>query len=298
MWTLDIQKYRTFLLVAEYENLTRVAEETGYTQSGVSQIVKGLESEFGFTLLHRHRRGVSLTEEAKLLLPSLRELIKWNESLNQIVASVNGMEIGNIRVGSITSVSVHWLPRILKRFSTEYPQISVKLQEGGDWEVAEWIGEGLVDFGFSCDRVNQSFEWLPLVTDDLLAVLPYGHPLENEAAFPIAAFNAAPFVMMPRDYHMETYGLMEKHGVTPDIRFHATDDHTTVAMVEQGLGLSVLSKLAMQAYPHRKVRTLALDPPCPRTLGIVLRNYKTASPAAGKFIECAKKVMCGGDDDR
>lgn len=288
---MNVNKWKMLLTIADFKTLTRTAEEMGYTQSGISNIIKSLEDEVGFPLLHRLHRGVTLTEEAQRLVPIIRELENWNEQLLQVVSEIRGLETGTVRIASVASVSLSWLPKIFRHFQTDYPNIAIELCQSGDQEVLKWMEEGRVDLAFCCDQPNMEYDWLPLIHDELVAVLPEGHPLAERSAFPLAAFTNEPFVMMPEDYHHETKCVFEKFQIKPNIQFSVTDDNTTIAMVEEGLGLSMLSRIILNANPHRKVKFLQLDPPCPRTLGIALRPHHRHSPATEKFIAVVKSIM-------
>lgn len=288
---MDIKKLQILLAIADFKTLTRTAEETGYTQSGISNIIKSLEDDIGFPLLHRLHRGVELTEDARKLVPIIRELGDWSEQLHQVVSEIRGLETGTVRVASVKSVSLNWLPKIFKRFQTDYPNIAIKLYESGDQEVLKLMEEGRVDLAFCCNQPRMEYDWRPLINDELVAVLPEGHPLAERTVFPLTAFTNSPFVMMPEDYHHETTHIFGKFRIKPDIQLFATDDITTIAMVEEGLGLSMLSRIILTANPHRKVKFLKLDPPCPRVLGIALRLNRKHSPATEKFIEVSKSIM-------
>ena len=73
---MDTSRYQAFLSAAETGSIKNAAEELGYTPSGVSQLIKALEEELGFTLLYRSKKGVSLTLEGRRLRPTIREI--WN----------------------------------------------------------------------------------------------------------------------------------------------------------------------------------------------------------------------------
>ena len=100
---MDTRKYEVIIKAAECGNLTKAGESFGYTQSGVSHMIKGVEEEFGFRIFMRGRDGVSLTTEGERVLPFLREIAKWNESLGQTVSAINGLIRGQLRIGSFTS---------------------------------------------------------------------------------------------------------------------------------------------------------------------------------------------------
>ena len=291
---MNIEKLRILLTIADYGTLTRTAEETGYTQSGISNIIKSLEEDLGFSLLHRLHRGVALTEEAQRLIPIIRELDNWSEQLRQAISEIKGLETGTVRIASVISISISWLPRIMKYFQANYPNISIKLYVGGDQEILKWLEEGRVDLVFCCEQPVMEYDWLSLVCDELVAVLPEDHPLADRETFPLTAFTNMPFVMMPEEYHNETKRVFERFGIIPDVQFTATDDHTTIAMVEQGLGSSMLSKIILTANTQRRVKFLELDPPCPRVLGIALRPRLRRSLATEKFIAVSQSIIEGG----
>ena len=288
---MNINKLKILLTISDFKTLTRTAKEAGYTQSGISNIIKSLEDEIGFPLLHRLRNGVTLTDEAQKLVPIIRELENRNEQLHQIISEIRGLQTGTVRIASVTSVALRWLPQIFKRFQADYPHISIKLYQSGDQEALKWLEECRVDLVFCCEQSKTEYDWLPLIHDELVAVLPEEHPLAEQQSFPLTAFSNRFFVMMQEDYHYETRRVFEEFQIKPNIQFYATDDNTTIAMVEKGLGLSVLSKIILKENSHRKVKFLTLDPPCPRILGIALRLNQTPSPAAQKFIEVSKLVM-------
>ena len=85
--------------------MTAAAEQLGYTQSGITRMVHALEEELGFPLLARSKGGVELTENGKLMLPALREIVRADENARQLGAEICGVVTGVLTVGSYYSVS-------------------------------------------------------------------------------------------------------------------------------------------------------------------------------------------------
>lgn len=107
-------KYETFLKVTETGNITKAAEQLGYTQPAVSQMLSGLEQELGLVLLNRNKGGVTLTSAGEKLLPYLREAVNWDRKVHEIAADINGIKAGFLRIGVLHSISVHYLPQKLR----------------------------------------------------------------------------------------------------------------------------------------------------------------------------------------
>lgn len=288
---MDIRKYEVLLKAADLGNLTRAGEELGYTQSGVSHMLKSLEEEFGFPLLVRGRRGVSLTAEGKIVEPILRELLKNEIRLNQLVDELNGLETGHISIAALTSVSLHWLPRIIKKFNTIYPNIKVELRrEDGVRQAKELLSQNEVDLAFISYQKNLNFDWIHLRGDRLMAIMPEDYPEVEENRFPMKRFETEPFLMTEFGHDYDIYEALEKSRVQVNMKFSPLDDHVTMSMVESGLGLSILPELLLQNNPY-KIRTMPLEGGYSRILGVALPSVEQASPAVKKFLDCTKEVL-------
>lgn len=111
---MDIRRWKVMLAVSDAGSYTRAAEEQGLTQSAVTQMMKALEKEVGFSLFVKSGRGMRPTPEAQSLLPSVRALLSADEVVRQEIASLNGVQTGTIRIGTYLSCSIHWIPGILK----------------------------------------------------------------------------------------------------------------------------------------------------------------------------------------
>lgn len=127
---MDINKLQVFLKVIEHNNLTKAAESLGYTQSGITHIINGIEKEVGFRLLKRCHSGVSLTPEGEQLIQFFTDLVDINHQMNHKIMQVKGLTQGSIRIGSYTSVTLFYLPEILKEFLKQHPNIDISLMKG------------------------------------------------------------------------------------------------------------------------------------------------------------------------
>lgn len=145
---MDTKRWKVMLAADDYGSFTRVGEELGYTQSGITQMMKALEKEVGFSLFIKDNHGVTLTKEAKALIPAIRNLLNADEEINQEIASLKGAQVGTIRIGTYLSCSIHWIPKIIREFQKSYPDIRFKIIEGTEGDLAEWIENRRVDIGF------------------------------------------------------------------------------------------------------------------------------------------------------
>lgn len=287
---MDIKKFQLFVDIAETGNFTRSGERMGYTQSGVSHILKSLEIDMGFPLFTRNKQGVRLTKNAEMILPLVRSLLSRYEILEQTVNNLKGLEIGRLVIATYSSIAVNWMPPIIHQFQKVYPGIDISLMEGGADDILTWLNEDVADLGFVSHRNMESLEWISLCEDPLVAVLPKDYPPPDSGMFPIKEFDGKCFIISAMGTDYDIHYALETSGVKPDMRFSATDDHTIIAMVANKLGVSILPQLMIRNYKNQ-VSSYLLEPYYFRDLGIAVKSKINMSPAAAKFLEITKETL-------
>lgn len=281
---MNIQKYQAFMAVVEQGSLTKAAEELGCTQSAVSHCINSLEEELGFTLLKRSRGGAKLTNEGERLAPSVRNLLNSAEQLSQTASAIRGLDSGTVRIGAFTSVAVHWMPPVLKEFQQDYPKVDLRLLNGDYHDVEQWLQDGSIDIGFVGVPCGVDCECITLMEDRLLAILPKGSRFENYPKFPLVECETEPFISLLQSSDHDARRALEAAGVKPNVRFYTKDDYAIIAMVEQGLGISIMPELLLKDR-HDNVKILPLIPEAKRTIGIAIAAGSKAGPATRRFAD-------------
>jgi len=279
----NLQKYQALLKTVECGSFTRAAEALGYTQSSVSKMIADLEQEWRVSLLERSRGGVQITADGLALLPYAQSLVNDYRLLQEQVASLNGLQQGLIRIGVFSSVATHWMPKIIQAFQRDYPGIQYELLLGDYGEIEAWIAEGRVECGFLRLPTRGEFETIPLERDELMLVLPKGHPLAESGRVEPSALNGQPFMLLEHGGKTEVSEFLELHRVRPSIRFTTWDDYAILSMVESGLGIGILPRLILQRIPYQ-VEIRGFTEPYHREIALALPGKKTASTAVKRFI--------------
>ena len=279
-----ISKYEALAKVVELGSLTKAAEVLGCTQSAVSHAISNLESEFGFAILKRSRAGVRLTSEGERIMPPVRGMLNYEEQLKQTVSAIRGLDFGAVRIGAFTSVAVHWLPRVIKEFQSDYPNVDIKLLNGDYHDVEQWIIEGSVDLGFVNVPADLGCECVPLMEDRLLAILPRDHKFASYPKFPLVECETEAFITLLETSNHDANKALSAAGIKPNIRFSTKDDYAIIAMVEQGLGISIMPELLLKGR-HDDVVIRELVPPSKRTIGLAIPETSKASPATRRFAD-------------
>ena len=291
MVKMDQNKYRVFLKTVELGSITRAAESLGYTQSAVSRVVAELEREWGLTLLTRGRLGVELTSEGAVMVPYLRAVCNAEKELEEQVAELHGLTRGTLRVGAFASVSIQWLPTIIKEFLTLYPGIRFELESKWEFaEVEDLIRRGQVDCGFLGLPVGPGLDTFPLFRDQFLAVLPPDHPLAGAPFYPMERFAQDPYIDTPEERDLEIGLIFQEEGIRPNLRYTVNDDFATLAMVEQGLGVSIRPELVLRST-GRQFSAIPLERPRYRDTALAARSGRPPSPLTARFLSGVRESL-------
>jgi len=280
---VNIKKYEAFVRAVELGSLSKASEELGYTQSGISHMMQSLEDEVGFPLMIRTSSGIFPNSEGEMLLPIIRQLLNTNESLEQSIAKIKGADTGHIRIASFSSMAIYWLPNIISAFQKDYPNVEIQIIEGGADRIDAMMDNHEADMCLYTGGENRPFDWLPLCRDELLALLPPGHPLTERDAVPIEAFQNEQFIMPLAGYDYEVHHVLDRLEHYPHIRFSACNDYAIISLVTAGLGVSILPELLLRNYQNDAV-AMPLDPPQYRILGMGVPQLKSVSPVTRNFM--------------
>ena len=294
---MNLSKYEAFVAVVEQGSLTLAAKQLEITQSAVSHAIDSLEKELGFPLLKRSRGGVHLTEEGEQLMPAVRSLLSSAEQLGQTAAAIRGLDTGLVRIGAFTSVAVHWLPSVLKEFQTDYPKVDFRLMNGDYHDVEEWLSDGSIDIGFVNVPCGLDCECIPLMEDRLLAILPLNSRFRSYPKFPLVECETEPFISLLKSSDHDARRALEAAGVTPNVRFYTKDDYAILAMVEQGLGMSIMPELLLKGR-HDRLLKLPLIPEAKRIIGIAIAAGSKAGPATRRFADYVVRYIKKQEENR
>lgn len=282
-------KYTAYLKTVELHSLTKAAELLGYTQPGISHMISSLEKELGFPLLIRSKDGVYPTDEGSQLLYYMRQIVKNEKMLHDLSNQILGIETGNISVGVFSSTSTQWMPALLQKFTSLHPNINVNIIEGTTIELEQLFQENQLDLALMSDPAPEGFEFIPLMQDPILAILPQNHPLAEYAAINPYELVKYPFIAPHEGADEDIWRVLIPERLTPNIRYRIKGDTTILSMVANGLGVTLFPELAI-LLTSQKIVTRPLTTNCTRTLGIVVRSSKYASPAVKEFLNLTKKM--------
>lgn len=278
-----MQRYIALLKIIEVGSFTKAADLLGYTQPALSQMIASLEKELSIKILYRSRYGIRLTPEGERLYPSIQNAVIQYQTMRHTADEIRGLDSGIVRIGTVSSVSCHWLPGIIRRFWQKYPNIQIVLHQGDYTSISEWVRTGAVDFGFVNPNAVKGMETTFIKSGEFRAVLPKYHPLSEKQSLSLQDLANEPFLLLEEGAYSEPLEAFHAIGITPNIKLRVHDDYSILSMVEQGLGISILTELVLRKTSYEVV-ALPIDPVIIRTMSIITKDKNTLPQASKKFI--------------
>ena len=298
---MELRHLRYFVAVAEELHFGRAAQRLGISQPPLSQQIQALEDELGACLFERTNRRVALSAVGELFLPEARAVLAQLDKAVAVTSRARAGELGELKVGFTSSAPfTSTIPRALRAFRQACPAVHLDLRELSSREVAEAVGEGLLQVGMirPLDPLPAGLEALELFAEPLVAVLPAGHPRAIEGASGIALAELAdePFVFFPRSFGTGLYeqvlGLARGAGFSPRIVQEASEAMTLIGLVATGLGVTVLpasfSRLRIDGVVYRTLRDADAS-----TAVWLVRRRGEASPLVQRFAELLERETRG-----
>ena len=289
---MDSKKVHALLLAVERGSLTSAATELGYTQSGLTHMMNALEEEVGLNLLVRSKNGVRLSPAGQALRPKMQAFLDSSMELEEEAAHLRQRSSSTLRLGSYSSIASTWLPAIVASFRRVDPNTDVIIDVGGIPDIYEKLKTDQLDCAFVSyqESLCTGLHYFHLADDPLLAILPDTD--DHEDVFPISDFSEQEFLMPSDGFDVDILPLFSRYlgKDHPRIRYTNLSDSAIVSMVEHNLGISLLSELIMEDI-HSSVRTLPLDPPIVRKLGIAASDRQQNDKVIRRFIRCAQAVI-------
>ena len=271
---MDIKKYEAFLVSAESGSFSAAVDKLGYTPAGIGQMVDSVEESLGVSLLNRQYSGVALTECGKELIEQIRRLVEDEKTLRQTAAGMNRVVSGSVSVGAYPYLASSWIPHILKEFSLVYPNINIIVQEGSYLQLDEWMTLNRIDFALTGYDPDPRYSWIKLGVSPLMLVVPEGHAFSERESVRLEEIFTETFIMSGQGKNHDVERALGPSYGRLNIAYSTSEDRSAMAMVESGLGISIMNKMSIDDL-NRRVKCINFEEDLNTELGILVPKTKT-----------------------
>src|SRR6478736_8513488 len=244
-----VKQLQYLVSLREHGHFGRAADACFVTQSTLSAGLRELETLLGITLVERTRRVVRFTALGEKIADKAIRMLRETEELAEMARAQGRPLHGELRMGVIPTIAPFLLPTMLPRLREQWPELKLYLREETSSAACDALHRGQLDcvllaLPFACGEVDNT----PLFDDPLFVAYPRGEA-------PGTSSIAADEIDENRLLLLEDGHCLKDHALSacnrPELRAHAammgTSLHTLVQMVDNGLGLTFIPSMAIEA---------------------------------------------------
>jgi DNA-binding transcriptional LysR family regulator len=280
---------KAFVAVADLGSFHRAAAALNMSQPALTRRIQKLEESLGVTLLERTTRHVALTMIGREFLPKVRRLLDEFETSVLGMRDLGARSRGLVSIASVPTAVFYFLPRAISRFSAAFPRIRIRILDVSANEGLEAVAHGEADFGINfIGASHPEINFTPLAEDPFVVACRHDHPLAPRRQVGWKELDAYRVITVGRTSGNRVLidNALAQYRLQMSWSYEVTHLSGSLGLVEAGLGVSVLPKLATPMADHPIIRTVPLvEPEISRTIGVVRRHGAILSPAAARLLE-------------
>ena len=285
----EILDLRAFLSVVELESFHRAAEALNLSQPALSRRIQKLEATIGAPLLERTTRHVSATAVGSELIPLVQRMLEEFDGSLFAVRDVGAQRSGLVTIACLPTAAFYFLPTVIKQFNAEYPHIRFRILDLPATDGLLAVARGEVEFGINImGAADPDLIFDRLIEDPFVLAARNDHPLAAKGELGWEDLTPYPLITVHRSSGNRTLldAALAKSNLKLRWFYEVTHLSTSLGLVEAGLGISVLPKLATPQEEHPFLVTRPIrNPEISRIIGVVRRRGGTLSPAAERFLD-------------
>ena len=311
---IKLSQLRALSAVVTTGSFSEAALQLGVSQSTVSHSIAALEEALGITLIHRGRNGASLTPVGDRVFTQAQQALSLIEDMGREATRAKGVDGGLVRIAAYRSMASEVLPEVIAELHKQYPTVQVSITEFDSTRaLMVALHEGKADFAIAEILKGPQFSSFLLMEDPFIALLPPSFKASSSTrvtairpkssaqkdkgaiALTWQDLRAQPLITSSSDCCKTIMSLLRQAQPSIEIDYLISNDSTAVSMTRQGLGITILPKLAAQPIPT-DVRVALLPFRIARPLGISWPESSLLTPAAYAFLEAFKNLYENLDD--
>ena len=193
---LNFHELRIFVEAALAQNFSVAARRLYLSQPAVSLQIANLEKQLGLELFQRNGRSIALSEAGKVLLPLAQEALRSVKHIEEAMSGLKGVMIGDLPIACSTTVGKYILPRLVASFRSKYPDVRVIVHVMSRRAAVEWLLGGRAEIAVvSAKPIHSEVESAPFLEDQVILIVPPGHPWADRRPVIPADLLTTPFIM-------------------------------------------------------------------------------------------------------
>ena len=286
---MEMHQLRYVAAVARTGNFSRAAEECHVSQPSLSQQVQKLEGELGERLFDRMKRAVRLTPAGEVFLRRAARILEEVDAAKREAHDAQHLLRGTVAVGVLPTIAPYLLPPVMAEFAENFPGVEIVLQEDTTARLIKQVLACEIDLAVASEPIQDArLEVRKIFSEELLLALPPGHRLTRKRSVTAADLEGERFIIM-RDGHClgdQVLGFCDRRELRPHISFRSAQLETIQALVQAGLGISLIPAMAVAADRSDRPEYRSMQAPRPeRKIVVLWPKQRPPGRGANEFLK-------------
>jgi DNA-binding transcriptional LysR family regulator len=241
---MEMHQIRYFLAVAEHLNFTRAANACNVSQPSLTRAIKMLEEELGGPLFHRERANTHLSELGRIVAPHLALVFDQSCAAKRAARDAVRLNKTELRLGLMCTIAPSELVDLLIGVQAHHGGVAVSIVDRMAKDVERLLLEGEVDAAIYCapgEKPDARIHALPLFREQMMIVLPMGHPLATQPSVRVADLDGLPYLNRSScEFNGYADRFFDEKGVDCPTVYSSERDDWIIALVRAGAGFAFL----------------------------------------------------------
>lgn len=280
----DLADLRAFIAVAEHSSFSAASTELHLSQPALSRRIDKLENALGARLFQRTTRKVALSAEGREFLRRARELLDGLEESMMNIRAVATRLRGEVTVACVPSAVRYFLPQVLRDYHQHYPQIVVRIIDEGANGVLAAVANGEADFGLNYIGTQEpDLDFEPILKERFVLACRKDHALAKRKKVAWSELSRHDYLTVTKASGNRIILEQALADVAARPHWFCEVRHvmSVVGLVEAGLGVAAVPRLAMPPADHPLLVSVPLvEPAVTRTMGLIRLRSRRLAPAA------------------
>lgn len=247
---LEVRHFQLIKMISEAGSMTKASELLFLTQPTLSHQLKEIESKLGASLFLRVNKKLILTEEGKKIIEAAHEILPRIVQIENEIKGI-GLKVKRLRLTTQCYTCYHWLPSIMKKFQSEFPNTEIDIVTEAMNDPVEFLLKGEIDLAITNHHKRQAgIKFEKLFADEQVAVVPSRHPLASRPYLRPADFKDESLIIykedIKKDYFAQQVLIPRSISIGRVTKMQLTE--ARVELVKAGMGLTVLSKWLVKPF--------------------------------------------------
>lgn len=286
---MELHQLRYVAAVARTGNFSRAAEQCHVAQPSLSQQIQKLEDELGERLFDRMKREVKLTSHGEAFLRRAVKILEEVDAAKREASDAQNLLRGTLIIGVLPTIAPYLLPDALAQFTEKFPGVEIVVQEDTTARLLKLAHGYEIDLALVSRPIEDDrLEMRDLFTEELLLALPPGHPLTRRRVVNAADLEQERLIVMKEGHCLgdQVLGFCERRDFKPKISFRSAQLETIQALVNSGLGISLVPAMAAARERENFPKYRSFQAPRPeRKIVAVWPKQRPPGRAAAEFLK-------------